>query len=53
MRITNKLIEIQAAETPLPGAGMRCILIQPGAVDFDFIFQRPAVCHDQLLRYQM
>ena len=53
MRVIKKLIEIQVAETPVQGAGTRGRLIQPGAVDFDFIFQRPAVCHDQLLRYQM
>jgi len=53
MRIIKKLIEAEVEMTPRPGAGTWCILIQPGAVDFDFIFQRPAVCHDQLLWYQM
>ena len=39
----------------MPGQGVvtRDILIQSGSIDFDFIFQGPAVSHDQLLRYQM
>jgi hypothetical protein len=53
MKIIKKIMELQVAATPWPGAGSQGTSIQPGAVDFDFIFQRPAVCHDQLFRYQM
>jgi hypothetical protein len=29
------------------------VSIQPGAVDFDLVFQRPAACHDADLQHQI